>query len=155
MPMSASVLKAELEKMVPTDVEADAAAALAAAYEKYATDAIGSGVAILPAGPTAGRAAMEPLLTGMSADGAGAAIIAAAIVQFWVAAAPAGWPPPMVTVPPPNAGLAAALPPVLAANTVASLAIGPAMQALATAIHAQAIIAGTVAIPPASPLPIT
>jgi hypothetical protein len=111
-------------------------------------------VPILPAGPTAGEAAMVGALSGMSAPGAGAAIIAAAIVAFWVAAAPAGWPPPMVAVPPPNAGLAAALPPVFLANTNGDLSLSDSMLAIATAMHAQAIIGGTVAIPPASPLPI-
>jgi len=154
MVMIANTLAAELEKMAPTTVEVDAAAALSAAYEVFAKDAMGSGVPILPAGPAAGRVAMFAALSGMSATGAGAAIMSSAIILFWATSAPLGWPPPMIAVPPPNAGLAAALPLVLAANTAGGLSIKDAMLAIATAMYTQAIIGGTVAIPPAGPLPI-
>lgn len=154
MPMLAATLATELEKMTPTDVEADAAIALADAYTIFALDAVGAGVPILPAGPNGAKAAMATGLAGMSAPGAGAGIIAAAVIQFWVVAAPLGWPAPMIAVPPPNAGLAAALPGAFTANTDGSLSLADATMAIATVFHAQAILLGTVTIPPAGPLPI-
>lgn len=154
MVMNPAVLAAELDKMNPTDDEVLAAERFAAAYKTFAYDAVGSGVPILPAGPDAGELVMIPLLAGMSADAAAPALMQAAVAAFWVAAGPLGWPAPMVVVPPPSVGFAAALLPVLAANVVAELSQTDSATANAAAMYADVLIGGTVAIPPASPLPI-
>ena len=145
--MVQATLATELEAMVPTTVEADAAATLGAAYETFALDAT-SVVPILPAGPTAGKAAMIAALTGMSIPGAGIVLIPLSIVAFWIAAAPVGWPPPLIAVPPPNAGLAALLAATFPANMAADLSLADAAAVLAANMWSQAIIGGTVAPPP-------
>lgn len=153
--MLASTLATELEKMTPTLDELVAASRLASAYEVFALDASAGGVPILPSGPAAGKAAMEPLLVGMSAPGAAAAIIAAAITAFWVAAAtPASFPGSTAVTPPPNAGLSGSLAAAFAANIAAALSLKDAALVVATAMHTEAIIGGLVTLPSPPPVPI-
>ena len=148
MVMNPNTLASELENLVPTVIESVAAQRLADAYEVFALDAIGNGVPILPSGPAAGKSAMIPALTGMSAPGAAASIIGNAVVSFWAAAAtPAAFPGSIAVVPPPNANLASLLPSIFNANTAGNLSLVDAVQVIASTMHAEAIIGGTVTLP--------
>lgn len=155
MAMSEATLASELEALVPEATEAAAAARLTEAYGNYAADAEGNAVPIESTGIDLGKAAMEPALAGMSAPGAGATVIANAVIAFWVAAAvPASFPTATIVVPPPNAGLAVALEAVFASNTAAQASLEDAAANIAAVMHAQAIIGGTVTLPGPSVGPI-
>lgn len=147
--MVQATLAAQLQNMTPTDQESVAIATLVAAYGTFASTASAGPSVITPAAITAGKAAMQPALTGMSSSGQAATIIAAAIQAFWVAAAtPAGFPPAIAVVPPPNAGLAALLSATFTSNTSGDLSLAAAANTVATDMYNQAIIGGTALIPP-------
>lgn len=152
MAMSQSTLATELEKMTPSDNEADSIQALTDAYGVFATGAA-AGVPISSAGVDLGKTAMSGALVGMSADGAGITKIPAAVAAFWVAAAvPVSFVGSIAVVPPPNAGLAALLAVTLPANMAASATLAQAAAALAANMYSQAIIGGLVTFPGAPPV---
>jgi len=164
MPLEEDKLASELEALEPTLVEFEAAETMAEAFNEYFRRAEVSGVVALEAGLTGARAAMLATLTGMSAPGAGAALITAAVTAYWavvVAAPVAIWPAtpggivlPGGAIPAPGlAGLALALTGAFAANTAAQLSKEDSMAALAAIWH-PTNLGGTVLVqPPGGPPP--
>ena len=137
MPLVPTALASAMEAMTPTDQEAIAIQNFAGAWETYFKDAATMGVPTTPGSLAGAKSAMIGAMSGLST--AGATAILAGITAFWgvVAGASASiWPGTLSAVPPPGlAGIPAALVPVFAANTAGNLAIDPAMQAIAGAIH--------------------
>jgi hypothetical protein len=126
-----------MEAMAPTDQEPTAIQNFADAWETYFKDASVMGAPTVPGSLAGAKSAMIGAMTGLST--AGAAAISAGITAFWgvVAGASASiWPGTLAAIPAPGiGGVAAAITPVFAANTAGKLEIGPAMQAIAAAIH--------------------
>ena len=150
MTMLPATLSTELQNMTPSTTEASAITALTDAYGVFAADATAS-TPILSAGVDLGKAAMAPALVGMSVPNAGAAKMVAGIVAFWVAVAgglTTSFTGATAIFPPPNAGLQAALDAIFPANTAGNLSLADAMTNVANAMHAQAIIGGTVTVGP-------
>lgn len=165
MTLSVSTLADGLEALEPTESESAAISAIVAAWDSYFAGATVNGVAATPGSYAAGLSAMQSALAGMSADGAGAAKLAAAVTAFWsgIAAlattiwvtAPVVLVPPIV--PPPGLGsLAAALGSAFAASASGSSSLADSAAAVAAALHASgglgAIVPGSV--PPAAPAPL-
>ncbi len=158
MAMSQSVLAAQLLNLVPSPTEAAAVITLANAYGVFAAGAVAGAVAITAPGVALGKAAMQAALVGMSAPSAGAVVLTAAVQAFWAAVAAGlstSFPAATAVTPPPHAGLQALLVSTFAANTAAGADLATATQAVATALHNQAIIGGTVAFPGPVVSPIT
>jgi hypothetical protein len=150
MAMVKNTLATQLQNMSPAALEATAITNLVNAYGTYAAGAAAGAVPITPAGVNLGKAAMQAALVGMSASGAGVTKIPAAIVQFWVAVAgglAASFAGAIAIVPPPNAGLAALLDATFPANMTGNKTLVQATDAIATNMHAQAIVEGTVTLP--------
>ncbi len=150
--MSASTLRTELLNLDPTDSEPTARQRLTDAYGVFATDAktAVTSVPITSAGVNLGKAAMEPALTGMSVDPTPGTVITAGVIAFWGAVAlglATSFAGATAIVPPPNAGLIVALGPIFVANMAGGLSKSDSMLAIATAMHVQAIIGGTVTLP--------
>ncbi len=155
--MSQSVLASALATLQPTDTEATAVARLTDAYATFAADAIAGAIPITPAGVALGRAAMLPALTGISSPDAGATILVSATQAFWVAVVSglsASFATATAIIPPPHAGLLSALLSVFAANVDSQASVDDALNAVAGAFFAQAIIGGTITVPPGTVLPI-
>lgn len=158
MAMSSGVLASQLLGLVPAATEAEAVVTLASAYAVFAADAVAGAVPITAAGVLLGRTAMQAALFGMSAPGAGAAVIAAAIQAFWGAVAlglAASFSGAAAITPPPHAGLQPLLETAFAVNTATSADLVTAAQSVATVIHNQAIIGGTATFPGPVVSPIT
>lgn len=148
--MSPGVLAAQLANLVPVASEAAAIVTMTNAYGTFAADAVAGPSPITAAGVALGKAAMQGVLVGMSAPGAGAAVLAVAVQAFWVAVASglgASFAGAIAIVPPPNAGLQALLLSTFASNTAARADLPTAALAVATAMYNQAIIGGTATIP--------
>lgn len=157
MVMVQNTLATELENLVPTDVEAEAAAALTDAYGVFASGAAAGAVPITPAGVNLGKAQMLPALTGMSAPGAGITLIPLAIIAFWVGVAgglATSFPGALAIVPPPHAALPATFAAMMPANVAAELSLADAAAAIAGIMYADAIVGGIVTLPPNTPTPI-
>jgi hypothetical protein len=143
MPLVASVLKTQLENMVPVSSEAECIINFASAWENYIKDAAVMGAPTAPGTLTAALASLKAAMVGCSAPNPTVAStkIAAGITAFWgtvAGAAPTIWTVPQLisaTPPPGLGGLQAAIEAVFQANVAAKLDIGPAAQALANAIH--------------------
>jgi hypothetical protein len=150
MAMSQSKLSVELQDLVPSESEAEAALVLSQAYANYASDAVAGGAPITEAGVELGRVAMLAALSGMSEDGAGRAIIPAAILAFWdgvaggVATSFAG---AVSITPPPHSGLSSSFTLVLDINVNTWAPLSEAMDNLAATFHAGAITGGSVTFP--------
>jgi hypothetical protein len=162
MALSQSSLASGLTSLVPTVVEATAAAALANAWNTYFSVASVTGIPIAPAILASATSAFQSALTGMSVPGAGAAKIQAAVTAFWgsiVGAAAAAWiiAPSVVTlVTPPTttSGIAAALAPVFAASSAdPTKTIVQAASDIAAVLHTNGGVGGiaTVQPPPIAP----
>ena len=150
MAMVKNTLATQLQNLAPASAEATAITNLVNAYGTYASAAAAGAVPITPAGVNLGKAAMQAALVGMSASGAGITKIPAAVIQFWVGVAgglATSFPGATAIVPPPNAGLAALLAATFPANTSGNKTLAQAADAIATNMHAQAIIGGTVTFP--------
>lgn len=162
MAMSLATLKTELKAMALFSTEPPAVTAWTSAFAAYfqgngVTEGAESNlVYIAAAAIPAAKAAMAGGLAGMSASGAGAAKIAAAIALFWGALVPAtAWPTTTAITPPALlAGLAATLQTTFTANKNGSLSKNDSMDAIATDIHA-ANQGGTATWPGIGPQPIT
>jgi len=150
MAMSASALAAQLLNLVPAATEVAAIATLVDAYGTFSSDAAAGAAAITAAGVALGKAAMQAVLVGVSAPGAGSAVLTAAVQAFWAAVAgglATSFPSAVAVTPPPHAGLQALLDATFAANTAARANLVDAAQAVATDLYNQAIIGGTVTFP--------
>jgi hypothetical protein len=150
MAMSASALATQLLNLTPVATEATAIARLADAYAAFASSAIAGVAPITPAGVALGKAAMSSALVGVSAPGAGAAVLASAVQAFWVAVAgglATSFATATAIAAPPNAGLQVALAATFASNTASRADLATATQAVATVLHNQAIIGGGVTFP--------
>lgn len=150
MAMLQSTLSTQLQNMAPAAAEATAITNLVNAYGTYASAAAAGAVPITPAGVNLGKAAMQAALVGMSAPGAGITKIPLAVVQFWVAVAgglATSFAGALAITPPPNAGLAALLAATFPANVSGNKTLAQAADAIATNMHTQAIIGGTVTLP--------
>jgi hypothetical protein len=158
MAMSQVVLAAQLLALEPAAAEADAVSALADAYATFAADAQAGTAAITAAGVALGKAAMLAALVGMSAPGAGSAVLTAAVQAFWGAVAgglATSFPAATAIVPPPHSGLQALLDATFTSNT-ATAASGPdATAAVAADLYGQAITGGGVTFPGPVVSPIT
>jgi len=156
--LSESTLKTELEKLLPTGVEATAVSRLASAWTTYFYEA---GVAGTPCagGTLAGaQAGMEGALVGMSATGQGAAKMQAGITAFWAQVALQGatvWPGSLApyTPPPGLSLLSAALQAIFAANLAGGKDLSDAAEALASALHTGGGLGGVATMPGVPPLP--
>jgi len=148
MALLQSKLATQLLNLVPEATEAAAITNITDAYGIYAADAVAGAAAIPAANVTSGKSAMSAALVGMSAPGAGAAVLAAGVIAFWVAAVVPPWPPAIGGTPPLNAGLAALLATTFATNISTSASLAIATAAIAANMHAQAIIGGIMLIPP-------
>lgn len=150
-------LAKELEAMVPTAAEPEAARNFATAWTNYFYDATATGPAV-PGSLEAAKGTMQANLSGMSTPGAGAVIITAAITAFWgvVAGSSASiWPGTLSATPPPGlAAIAGALNSVFPSVTSGNMKIGQAMQMIALAIHPNNLGGIAVLPPPAPPVPI-
>jgi len=138
--------------------EAEGIANFAAAYGTYATAAVAGTVPITTVAISAGKAAMQTAMVGISAPGGGVASIVAGAVAFCGAVASgasASFSGATLITPPPFAGLAAALGTALAANVAQGSTIDVAMGRIATALHGQTAIGGTATFPGPVALPIT
>lgn len=137
--------------LTPTLVEADARSALAAAYAAYVATAESVGLGtILAGGVSVGQAAMEAALAGMSADGAGAGVIAAAIQAFWaplVATPTLAFPTATALNPPGDDVDEDALQDVFDSNTAGELSLVDAANALGSMLHTGHQANGTVSYP--------
>ena len=151
MPLLPPTLGDEIAKMEPTDDEAAAIAAFADAFEKY-MEGSGAPAPAIPGSFAGAKSSMKGAMTGLSADGGGAAAISAGIAAFWgvVAGAAASiWPPALSATPPPGiGGVAGALTPVFAANTAGSLDLAASAQAIALAIHPTQLGGIAIHLPP-------
>lgn len=150
-------LASEMENMKPTEVEAEAARALAEAFAAYFYDATATGPAV-PGSLEGAKAAMLGALTGMSQPGAGPASIQAGIAAFWgvVAGSAASiWSGTLSATPPPTLGaIAAAVTAVAQANTSGKLEKPQAMKTIAAAIHSNNLGGMAVLPSPSPPVPI-
>lgn len=158
MAMSTAALAAQLLSLVPATTEAAAVATLTDAYGAFASDATASAVAVTPTGVTLGKNAMRAALVGVNSSGAGSAVLTAAIQAFWVAVAAGlatSFPGAAAIVPPPHVGLQALLDATFATNTAGRANLADATQAVATDLHNQAIIGGSVTFPGPVLSPIT
>jgi len=147
MVMSAGVLAIQLLNLVPASTEASAIATFTDTYSQFAADAVAGAATITAAGVALGRTAMQAALVGISSPGAGAAVLAAAVQAFWAAVAAglaASFPSATAVVPPPHTGLQALLGAVFTTNTASMANLADATQAVAAALHNQAIIGGLV-----------
>lgn len=167
MTLSAATLSAGLQSLEPSSSEAVAITRLTDAWESYFLGAAVAGAALAGASITPGLAAFSGALVGMSAPGAGATSIAAAVTAFWAAqagAATAMWitapivlVPPIVP-PPPLPALASALVPVFASNTAGSLSLVASCDAIAAVLHSSggvgALVLGSVPPSPPTPIPV-
>lgn len=150
MAMQQSTLADQLANLVPAATEAAAITRLADAYATFATDAVAGAISITAAGIALGKAAMLLALVGVSSPGAGATVLASAVQAFWTAVAgglTTSFSGATAIVPPPNAGLQALLTTTFATNTASQASLSAATNAVATVMHNQAIIGGTVTFP--------
>jgi len=150
MPMSAAALATELLNLVPAATEAAAIITLVDAYGAFASDVQAGSAAITAAGVALGKAAMQAALVGVSAPGAGSAVLTAAVQAFWAAVAgglAASFAGAIAVVPPPHAGLQVLLDATFISNTAAAADLADATQAVATDLYNQVIIGGTVTQP--------
>jgi len=152
MPLTPALLAAELDTQVQNAAtEPPARAALALAWANYFYNATSNGVPVTPGSLAGAQAAMAAALTGMSVSGAGAAAIQAGITAFWTAIV--GTPPAIfaaatvITPPPTLGGIAAALPPVFAANTMPGVTKTQALNAIAIVLHANGGIGSIATFP--------
>lgn len=156
MVMVEATLATELENLTPTFTEAAAITVLTDAYGVYSSDATAL-TPILSTGIALGKAAMAVALIGMSAPGAGIAIIPAAIAAFWVAVAgglATSFAGATAIVPPPHATLPATFAALMPANTAANVTLEQAAATMAMIMHTDAIVGGTVTTPPSVVTPI-
>jgi hypothetical protein len=156
--MSSATLAGQLAGLVPSSTEATAVARLADAYGTYAADAVAGAAPITAAGVVLGKAAMTAALAGMNAPGAGSAVLTKAVQAFWAAVAAglaSSFAGAVAVAPPPHAGLEVALDAAFAANVASGADLVDAAQVIATALHNQAIIGGTVTFPGPVTSPIT
>jgi hypothetical protein len=156
MAMSSATLSSELQNVVPEDTEADAIQNLASAFADYCATASAL-TTLTAAGKALGRAAFVTTAVGISASGAGAAKLVAAIHAFWTAVAgglAASFSGATAIVPAFASLTSADLQPVFDSNTSSSASISAAASALATAIHAKKG-GGTVTTPGPTVTPIT
>lgn len=156
MALNASTLATQLQNLAPSSSEAAAITALVNAYGTYAAGAAAA-TPILAAGINLGKAAMLTALVGMSASGAGLTKIPLAIAAFWAAVAgglAASFAGATAITPPPHATLPTSFPTTCASNTVASATLVVSTQNIATVMHADAIIGGTVTTPGPTVTPI-
>lgn len=167
MALSDSTLASGLEALVPVDDEADAIQAIVDAWDSYFAESSVNGITATPGSYAAGLSAMQSALTGISATGAGSAILTAGVTAFWAAIAGLAttiWvTAPIVLVPPivPPVGLAAlpvALEAAFAANTSGSSSLADSAATVALALHTNgglgALVPGSVPPVPPAPLPI-
>ena len=167
MALSDSTLASGLEALVPVDDEADAIQAIVDAWDSYFAESRVNGITATPGSYAAGLSAMQSALTGISATGAGSAILTAGVTAFWAAIAGLAttiWvTAPIVLVPPivPPVGLAAlpvALEAAFAANTSGSSSLADSAATVALALHTNgglgALVPGSVPPVPPAPLPI-
>lgn len=135
--MTAAKLKTELQNLTPTGTEAAAASTLATGWDTYFADSASNGVPY--SGAPGPKSAMQSALSGMSASGAGAAKIQAAVTAYWTAivGAPAVAFPGATLVTPPAtlSTIAAALAPVFASNVSGGVSLSTAAQNVANALH--------------------
>lgn len=146
--------------MVPTVLEATAAAALANAWAAYYQGASVSGV---PVGNIASaKSAFQSALTGMSAPNAFAAKATAAVNAFWGVIVPAGatlWIVPgfttiLITPPPSIASITAALLTLFANNSVnPAVTLAQAANDIATILHTSGGLGGIATLQPIAPGP--
>lgn len=162
MALIQSSLASGLTGLVPTPVEATAAAALANAWSTYFAGASVTGIPIAPGILASATSAFQSALTGMSAPGAAAASIQAAVTAFWgsiVGSAAAAWimPPNTVTLvapPPTTGGIAAALAPVFAASSAdPTKTIAQAASDIAAVLHTNGGLGGIATVQPPLPAP--
>lgn len=167
MALSDTTLSDGLEALVPADAEADAIQAIVDAWDAYFGQAAVGAATAVPGSYAAGLTAMQGALAGLSADGAGAAKLAAGVTAFWsaIAALPTSiWiTAPVVLVPPitppPGLGaLTAALAAAFASNAAASASLADSAAAVAGSLHTSgglgALVPGSVPPAPPAPLPI-
>lgn len=165
MTLSAATLSAGLQVLEPTPNEGVAITRLTDAWEGYFNGATVSGVSLAGGSIAPGLAAFSAALIGMSAPGAGAAALAAAVTAFWTAQAGLAttmWiTAPIVLVPPivPPVGLGgllAALTAVFASNASGSLSLVASSDAVANVLHSSGGIGAAVpgSVPPTPPTPI-
>lgn len=139
MPLLPATLASGLESLEPTDKEIDFINGFTDAWKTYMEGSMAGPVPAIPGSFAGAISTMKGAMSGVSADGAGANIIQAAITAFWgvVASSAASiWPPATAATPPPGlGGIGAALTGVFAANTSGQLDLSAAVQAIAGAIH--------------------
>lgn len=145
MAMSQSTLALLLQNP-PQGAEADAIVDIAGAYAEFAEDATAL-TPILAAGIALGLAAMAPALVGMSDPGKGSEKFTDGIQAFWGAVAgglTTSFVGATAITPPPHAGLKALLDSAFVTNVSNKASLEDATDLIATHMHAQAIIGGTV-----------
>jgi len=152
MPLTPALLATELDTQVQNAAtEPPARAALALAWTNYFYNATSNGVPVTPGSLAGAQAAMDAALTGMSATGAGAAALQSGITAFWttIVGTPAAIfvAATLITPPPTLAGIAAAVQPVFASNTMPGVTKTQALNAIATVLHANGRIGGTATFP--------
>jgi len=155
--MNPDTLALELQNLSPVATEAAAIVNFVNAYGVFAADAEAGPATITPAAVTAGKAAMQAALVGMSASGAGATIMFNGVVAFWaaVAALLAGaFAGSTAITPPPHAGLVVGLTSVFASNTSSALSKNDATQNVAAVFYSEVITAGFATFPPGTLAPI-
>lgn len=149
--------------MVPTASEASAIAAFADAWTAYFAGASVQGIAAVPAPLEAAKSAMQGAMVGMSQDSQGPQKIQDGVTAFWntvAGSAPTIWLPvpntvvPGALVPPPGlSGIASALQAVFSSNMAANHPLATAMSNVATSLHSNGGLGGTVTVqpPPTAP----
>jgi hypothetical protein len=162
MAMSENTLATELKAMGLHSTEVAAAAAWATAFANYFKDAESNATPINVAAIPAAKTAMQGGLSGMSASGAAAGKIAAAIGLFWAALVPAiAWATVTAIAPPSTlATLATDLQDTFDDNTDNEEDKDTAIEAIAATIHGAnvpPILAnqGQATWPGPTPMPIT
>lgn len=154
MALSSATLSSGLQAVVPETTEAAAVQNLATAFADYFGACTPT---LLPAGKAAGRAAFVTAASGISASGAGAAKLLAAVQAFWAAVAGglAASFSGATAIAPAFPSLASSdFSSAFASNTSGSASISAAASALATAVHAKRA-GGTVTTPGPTVTPIT
>jgi len=157
--MDESVLEEGLLELDPTIITIQAISAFVKAYEVYAADASATapmqdGLPLLPAGLALGVAAMEGVMSALpliSGPNEALTRIPQAVIAFWTAIAgglATSFAGATAIVPPPHATFQVDFATLMAANTAASVSKEDAAASLATLMHINATLGGTVSVGP-------
>lgn len=152
MAMSATTLKNALLNMDLAATPEEAVVSWTDAYATFASEAVAAlptPLPLLPAGLSAGKEAMAPILAGMDQPGAALAKIPAAIIEFWKAVAlglSASFAGATAIVPPPHASIVTDFAQVAASNISEERTAEEAMAAIAEIMYNNAVLGGVVTV---------